>query len=124
MKTDCSITENYLKELDRMCSSFRFCNDCPVQDLEGESCVEKLTHRPFDNESIVQKWSDANPRKTYLEDFKSKFPNILRADSDICKNDSNYCVEILYGEAPKMRTEQGHEYSCNGRCNLCWNQPI
>ena len=132
MKIDCSITQNFMKEFSRMCKYMPNCRKCDM-NLIGEygsvcyeDCMSILQCERYmtDIQEIVQNWSDEHPQLTYLEDFKNKFPNFQYGDDEIIKHDSNYCVSVLYGSAPKMMTEQGHEYSCNGRCSLCWNQPI
>lgn len=56
---------------------------------------------------------------TYLEDFMGKFPQAMVDDKTF---QSDYCVKMLYGNAPTISPNHGHNYKCNGMCDLCWNQ--
>lgn len=125
MEIDCSKTDNFLREWKRMCESSNVrCSQCAIMKSGNKSCREIIVNDTVNAEKIIQEWSDDHQRKTYLEDFKDKFPKTTESDDDITRADSKYCVSLLYGEAPKMMTENGHTYSCNGRCEKCWNQPM
>ena len=76
MRIDCSKAENFLKEWKRMCCTFEDClQGCEMAKL----CDEFLSPSDMVSidgvEEIVQKWSDTNQEKTYIEDFIEKFPD-------------------------------------------------
>lgn len=116
-------TLNYTREKDRMCSSYiKSCNDC----LESE-CPLKVTQngititcRRFESLypkkaiSIVQKWSDEHPQKTYLTELLKIFPNTPLNDDGtpefICPS---YLGLMNRGDCRK-----------DHNCVKCWNQPI
>lgn len=93
MKIDCSITENYLKELER---SGRTLN----MTLEGTAKQE------VEN---MQKWSDANEQKTYLEDLNEKYP-------DFVKSVDGYPYLCIINLGYKTLRQ------CDLICSNCWNQ--
>lgn len=113
---------NYMREKDRMCSSYiKSCNDC----LESE-CPLKVTQngititcRRFESLypekaiSIVQKWSDEHPLKTYLTELLKIFPNTPLEDDGT----PNFCPYRL-GLMSEDNCRKDHN------CVKCWNQPI
>jgi len=112
MKIDCSITENYLKEKARMTDS---CNiDCAVCELLN-LCRTSKADIKYDIEivKVVQKWSDAHLQKTYLEDFKEKYP---KAKLSTCGIPYDLCPDRI-GYEEKSECFDGY-----GRCTKCWNQ--
>lgn len=112
---DCSKTENYLKEKTRLCKSFNFCIACPLinfckiatqgVEAEGNNAKEII--------SIVQKWSDEHPQKTYKDDFFEKFPNAFKNTL----GEPMYCRKNLY--------EGADSNSCySSGCTDCWNEAM
>lgn len=83
MKIDCNITQNFMREFARMCKYMPNCRRCDM-NLAGEygsvcyeDCMSTLQCERYmpDIQEIVQNWSDNHHQKTYLEDFKEKYPN-------------------------------------------------
>ena len=114
---DCSKTENYLKEKDRLCKLTEKCDNCPLgcrnngMDL---TCDKLQVTCPRTAIELVQKWSDEHPQETILSDFLKKYPNTpLNAygtPENVCPCD--------------LGLEDMHEY-CEGiECLYCWNQPL
>ncbi|MBC3889481.1 hypothetical protein GH810_14290 [Acetobacterium paludosum] len=105
MKIDCSITENYLKE-----------NGRRYKNTDVRMRLAQFTSKDNINSSIsdLQGWSDAHPRKTYLEDLLEKYPSIKLSDYGVPK----FCPSVLGYQK---------EVCPFGRCNAevstkCWNQ--
>ncbi len=110
MRIDCSITENYLIERNRMFSA-------GLSELEKTGkrnvikkcceCNEIEKKAPNKAIAIVQKWSDKHQPKTYREDFRKKFPDAPIID----------CPCILY---PQLKA------TCNDYiyCDDCWDKLI
>ena len=119
-KIDCNITENYLKEKARMtkrpdtalpCTIS--CLTCPLStnhNGEGISCFQFEGKHSAEAIAIVQKWSNENPVKTILDDFKEKYPN-AKLDKDGLPVG---CIRWL----------GHHVYDCPNDCEKCWNRPL
>lgn len=58
-------------EMARMCDAHTGCKGCPA-DKFGKCNIIDITPELID---AVQKWSDEHPPKTYVQDFREKFPN-------------------------------------------------
>lgn len=127
MKIDCSKTENYFAEKQRMVKRAKNgvcktkCSDCPLcSDNNGTSgvlscgCLE--THYPEKAIKIVQKWSDAHPPKTYLTEFLKNYPN-AELDHGVPKA----CLKKLGVVSGCAKTKKGDLYIS---CYKCWNQPV
>lgn len=122
---DCSKTENYLAEKQRMTKKHKpnagayicelDCLDCPLSHSNngiGEPCFGLETLYPEKVIAIVQKWSDEHPQKTYLSEFLKNYPNAPLGDDgtpDVCP-DKLGLTDI--------------KKPCFGDCVECWNQPI
>ena len=111
---DCGITENFLKELSRMCDSC-MCSECPIGQLDDELigvCRHMMFEHPAETIAIVQKWSDEHPVKTILDDFLEKHPNAPKAATGTplaCAWRAGYLDE---------------DGCLSGRCTECWNKPL
>jgi len=108
MKIDCSLTENYLKEL------IRAKKDSWTSTKVIKMCTLQIVCEPNDAIKLLQKWSDAHQQKTYLEDLLEKFPKIKLNDyglPTICPWLLGYQKEVC----PK-----GYCNTDNSR--KCWNQ--
>lgn len=125
MKIDCSKTENYFAEKQRMVKRTKNgvcktkCSDCPLcSDNNGTSgdlscgCLE--THYPEKAIKIVQKWSDAHPPKTYLTELLKIFPNTPLNDDGTPKG---ICLHEL-GATSLDNCE------VDNACVKCWKQPL
>lgn len=112
MKIDCNITENYLKEQNRMIRNCEIdCKDCPISSYNNGydlTCAEFKNTYPDKAIEIVQKWSDENQPETRAEHFMKMFPNALIHKT---KNPSA-CVKRL-----------NKNIECKDECIACWNKP-
>lgn len=120
---DCSRTENYFAERQRMTKRAKdgickiYCRDCPLSGknngISGNvSCKTLETFYPEKAIAIMQKWSDEHPQKTYLSEFLKNYPNAPLADNgtpDVCP-DKLGLTDI--------------KKPCFGNCVECWNQPL
>lgn len=121
---DCSRTENYLAEKQRMTKKHKpnagayicelDCLDCPLSHSNngiGEPCFGLETNYPEKAIAIVQKWSDEHPQKTYLGEFLKNYPNAPLNRDGVPK----MCLYVL----GFMSMDD-----CREGCIECWNQPI
>ena len=112
-KIDCNITENFLKEWNRMCDLYQTrCSACLMSSQHNEhevSCTYLAKLHPTEAIAIVQKWSDEHPVKTIKDDFLEKYPN-ARLDAQgtpvCCTRSLGYFV-----------------FECLNECEKCWNMP-
>ena len=112
MKVDCGYTENYLKELKRMCEENFNCLECGFyisNKNKGEefSCRGFQKNRPDEAVKLVQKWSDEHQVETRKEHFLKMFPN-----ASIWKGRPFLCVRNL-----------SKKVSCENDCKKCWDKP-
>lgn len=119
---DCTKTENYFAEKQRMTKKHKLnhggyacklnCSDCPLSHLNNGStmlCSDFETLYPERAVAIVQKWSDEHPPKTYLSEFLKHYPN----------------AELYHGVPKVCLKKLGAVSGCaNISCYTCWNQPI
>ena len=124
---DCSRTENYLVEKQRMTKKHKpnagayicelDCLDCPLSHSNngiGEPCFGLETLYPEKAIAIVQKWSNTHPQKTYLSEFLKHYPNALLNDTGLPKGVCLYNLGLMsLADCKKDRN-----------CVECWNQPI
>ncbi len=124
---DCSKVENYFAEKRRMTrsteSKFGICKIdckkcplCPTNNGTSEklSCTSFEKFYPEKAISIVQRWSDEHPQKTYLSEFLKHYPHTkLRADG----TPESICLQHL-GLMSKDDCNQ------HNNCIDCWKQPI
>ena len=110
---------NILKEWQRMCRAMsdekEVCSyDCPIAGNCLITCesIESITEIDIeDMEQKIRKWAEEHPRKTYLQDFKEKFP---KANED--RIPGWCCVEVIYKE--------NRECVPDRNCVDCWNRPM
>ena len=97
-----------IKDLKRMCDSYKKCDDCPLGYVH---CVDSISTLYDNADEIVDKWVLEHPIKTYAMDFFEKFPN---APKD--RNGAPIaCWKYVYG----------NENDCGSEgCIECWNQEI
>lgn len=111
MKMDCNITDNFFRELDRMCESCARCDQCELKELKGKyqtlECSTLAVEHWEEVINVVQKWSDEHQPETRLEHFKKMFPK-----APILGGRPKLCVGSLTGK-----------FSCKGSCLECWNKP-
>mgnify|MGYP007090496769 CR=1 FL=1 len=119
---DCNITANYFAEKQRMTKreekvlcGFN-CMECPlscVNNDEGDLCIAFEMCYPEEAISIVQRWSDEHPQKTYLSEFLKNYPNASLEDNGT----PTFCPYRL-GLMSIDDCRKDHN------CVKCWNQPI
>lgn len=107
---DCNITANYFAEKERLCASILECIDCPLR--HGNDCTNIENKYPKRAISIVQKWSDEHPPKTFLTESLKNYPNAPLVDDGTPKG---VCLRAL----GLMDIDD-----CDDNCVKCWNQPI
>lgn len=121
---DCSKTANYLSERLRMTRRSKNkgcdikCSECPLSYTnngasEFISCTTFEMHYPLQAISIVQRWSDEHPKRTYLSEFLKNYPNAPLEDDGT----PNFCPYRL-GLMSKDNCRKDHN------CVKCWNQSI
>ena len=119
---DCSKTENYLIEKQRMTGHQKNgtcklkCTDCPLS-IENNGtdtlCQDFEMLYPEKVITIIQKWSDEHPQKTYLSEFLKSYPNSLLNDDET----PTFCPhELRLTNVDNCRNDDD--------CIKCWNQPI
>ena len=119
-KIDCSNIVNFYKEKDRLTKNCKIrCEECPLSRVNNKSkdqygCCDFINKHAEKAVEILQKWSDENPVKTRLEDFKEKYPKhrIHVTDSMPCV----CCMNIGYTDECPIKT-------CK-TCKNCWNMPM
>lgn len=120
---DCNITKNYFAEKAKMTKSTNTdfceirCQDCPLSRFnngEEQFCARFELKHPEKAISIVQKWSDEHPQKTYLTELLKVFSNTPLNDDGIPKG---ICLHEL-GATSLDNCE------VDNACVKCWNQPI
>lgn len=125
---DCSKTENYFAEKQRMTKKHKpnggryicklNCTDCPLSSFNNGSsymmsCSSFETLYPEKAIAIVQKWSNEHPQKTYLSEFLKNHPNALLND-DGTPTFCPYRLGLMGADDCRK----------DGNCVKCWNQPI
>lgn len=117
---DCSKTKDYLSEKRRMIKKHKYicklnCDDCPLgwsKNGKGISCETLEKSYPAQAISIIQKWSDENPQRTYLSEFLEHYPNVQLYDTGLPKGVCPYNLGLTDID------------DCDNNCAKCWNQPI
>lgn len=109
-----------IRNYKRMCNHFNNdCAICPIGISKNKSnnyCSNFKVLYPDEFEQMVMNWVKNNPEKTFLTDFKEKYPNAPLNEEgtpDICPDNLGYCEEI-------------HVEFCNKQknCVECWNKPL
>lgn len=122
---DCNITKNYFNEKLRMTKRTRkgLCKiDCSVCPLCSEnngtsglvSCTTLEMLYPEKAIEIVQRWSNANPQRTYLSEFLKHYPNAQLNDAGLPTTGCPYRLGLIGDEECKK----------NRDCVKCWNHPM
>lgn len=93
------------------------CSNCPIS-AENNGCgllcsIFELMH-PEEAVSIIQKWAEEHPPKTFLSDLLEKYPKV-----PLSSGGTPYvCVRHLY---PNSTCEKGMG---NSYCSECWRKPL
>lgn len=132
---DCSKTENYFNEKQRMTKRTRQegckikCSECPLScqnngTAECMSCMTFEIYYPQRAISIVQQWSDEHPLRTYLTEFLKHYPNaqlktvLLYSPGAIPLKIPKCICPYHLGLMSRDDCRKDHN------CVKCWNQPI
>ncbi len=119
---DCSNTKEYFTEKARMSETTKSgvckveCAKCPLGSRNnhvGECCTDFEMLYPQAAISIVQRWSDEHPQKTYLSEFLKNHPNALLND-DGTPTFCPYRLGLMGADDCRK----------DGNCVKCWTQPI
>nr|DAP20947.1 MAG TPA: hypothetical protein [Caudoviricetes sp.] len=109
---DCSKTEVFLKEWNRMCDSSQdTCQQCYLYEMVniGSSCHAAMRANPKQVIDAVQKWSNEHPShslpKTRQSEFLKIFPAALM---------TNNVIDIMPCEIIDEELEK-----CSGNCAVC-----
>ena len=122
---DCSNTKAYFAEKARMSKTTKSgickveCAKCPLSSDNngvGECCTDFEMLYPQAAISIVQRWSNAYPQRTYLTELLKHYPN-AELDHGVPK----VCLKKLGAVSGCAKTKKGDLYIS---CYRCWNQPI
>lgn len=121
---DCTKTTNYFNEKLRMTKRTKTgvcgitCGKCPLGGKNNEApkfmtCRTFEIYYPQAAISIVQRWSNEHPLKTYLTELLDKYPNVPLGDDGT----PNFCP---YSLGLMSIDDCRKDYNCV----KCWNQPI
>lgn len=119
---DCTKTANYLSERLRMTKRSKYngcdikCSECPLSytnngTSEFMSCTAFEMHYPLQAISIVQRWSDEHPKRTYLSEFLKNYSN-----ADLNCNGTPKRIHCPHHLGLKDID------NCDKGCVECWNQ--
>lgn len=75
MRVDCSITENFIKERIRICTTQVNCSDCLLKFPNGVCYSHGTIPDIAKTIKTVQKWSDEHQQMTNLDYLLEHFPN-------------------------------------------------
>lgn len=120
---DCTKTENYFLEKARMSKTTKSeickveCANCPLSsDNNGveECCTDFEMLYPKKAIGVVQRWSNENPKKTYLSELLKIFPDTPLEDDGTPDSICPYELGLMN----RSNCEKGRN------CIECWNQPF
>lgn len=115
---DCSRTENFIKEKERLCQYYTDmgCTFCVLdRNIPGLSCSDFIAQYPKKAIEVVQKWSDENPPKTLLAEFLEHYPK-TELNSNGCPNIAPCELGII-----KLKDECKDKAVYCFHCKKCWN---
>lgn len=118
---------DFLKSRKEMCiksyNKEMQCCWCEAYDENNDYCKISLGIDDMCSDSqyvnavkIVEDWKSKHPKKTRLQDFLEKFPNVKINDygfpKDMCCMDLGYCENCAYLG------------SRESKCHRCWNEQM
>lgn len=116
--SDCSRTENFIKEKERLCRYYidAGCRFCVLdRNIPGLSCSDFIAQYPKKAIEVVQRWSNETPPKTLLTEFLKHYPK-TKLNSDGYPNIAPCELGIV---------NLKDECKCRGvacfYCEECWN---
>lgn len=120
---DCSNTREYLTEKARMSKTTKSgickveCAKCPLSSENngvGECCTDFEMLYPEQAISIVQRWSNSHPQKTYLSQFLEHYSNVQLYDNGTPKGICPYHLGLMNRDDCRK----------DRNCIECWNQTV
>lgn len=121
---DCSNTREYFAEKARMSKTTKSgickveCAKCPLSgdnNDAGECCTDFEMLYPQAAISIVQRWSNANPQRTYLTEFLKHYPRAPLYEIGTPKGICPYHLGLMdKDDCPSTHRD----------CVKCWNRPL
>lgn len=126
---DCSRTENYFAEKQRMTKRHKLnggayrceldCTDCPLSRSNNDSgdmmfCSDLERLYPEKAIAIVQKWSDEHPQKTFLTEFLKHYPNVFLSCDGTPDGICPYDLGLMSIDDCRKDSD----------CFKCWNQRV
>lgn len=117
---DCTKTEQYFAEKQRMVKLQTgevceiSCEECPLSSMNngaGIVCSDFETCYPEKAIAIIQKWSNAHPKETYLSEFLRYYPNVRMDEFGTPKGVCPHHLGLK-------------DIPCKKGCSACWNQSI
>lgn len=120
---DCSNTREYFAEKARMVKLTKTgvcgitCSKCPLGGKNNGApkfmtCTTFEIHYPQQAISIVQRWSNEHPQRTYLTELLKHYPNIPLDDDGALKSLCPHALGLVEID------------DCDGNCAECWNQSM
>lgn len=120
---DCSKTENYFAEKQRMTKvrsgayyiCKRDCADCLLSAKNngtGAPCTDLEILYPEKAIAIVQKWSDEHPHKTFVTEFLKNYPHAVVNGDGIPNSICPFDLGLM------------NRRDCGKTCIECWNQAV
>lgn len=120
---DCSNTREYFAEKARMVKLTKTgvcgitCSKCPLGGKNNGApkfmtCTTFEIHYPQQAISIVQRWSNEHPQRTYLTELLKHYPNIPLDDDGVPKSLCPHALGLVEID------------DCDGNCAECWNQSM
>lgn len=91
----------YIRAVNRMCSGFQNCGECPCVTIGGKSCDDLKPERLV---SITEQWAKENPIRTRQGELLKLFPDASTVDGILL-----LCPGLLNGE---IDLETGIRYKC------------
>ena len=118
---DCSKTANYFHEKARMTKKDKLgrcklhCGECLLNNKNNGTSKNLLCGAfeaiyPEKAISIIQKWSDEHPQRTYLSQFLKNYPNAPLDDDGTPKDVCPHTLGLMDID------------NCDDNCIKCWNQ--
>ena len=112
---DCTKTENYFAEKRRMTKRSKGkgcdieCSECPLSYTnngasEFVNCTTFEMHYSQQAISIVQRWSNAHPQRTYLSEFLEHYPNAQLRIDGIPKGVCPYALGLINRDDCQKKT--------------------
>lgn len=106
----------FLKTVNRMCSTFENCDDCPIQKL-SYACGS-LKGEEQEMVSKVEEWEEEHPEKTRLSEFLKMYPKVyLKLDLKSGRYFPDFCINSF-----------DKDHGCTGNCSDCkekfWNEEV